>query len=234
NTSCLKQTESITPIAPVRTLAELQKESMMNAALLAAGNNELSEATKANVEQSQGEPGIFYLNMKYNINNLDVYETAHIPNSFEQIGNSFLKAMAKIFLKLTGGKTVNIGTVEVPVPDLNLDFDVIKSIKVKKIFLEYNKDLMAKADNKADFSFIKTLNIATVSGEKLFNYSKTANNCAQKCLDFNVVNGDIFDLIKDVPSVKVNPTLTITSLPKVTELKLDGEIDLQIGLKLPF
>jgi hypothetical protein len=44
--SCFKQQESITPIAPVTTTAELQKE-MMNKRALEAGNAELSYDTQA-------------------------------------------------------------------------------------------------------------------------------------------------------------------------------------------
>ena len=232
--SCLKQTESITPIAPVMTLAELQRESMMNTALMAAGNNELSAAAKAELEASQADPSIFFLNIKYNIENMDVYATANIPNSFEQISNSFLTILAKLFLKLTGSRTVDIGTVEVPLSNLNLDFSLIKSIKIQRIYLTYNKALNSSTGNIADFSFINSLSISTTAGDKLFRYLKANNNCQQKCLDFAINNGDIYNLVKDVESVKVNPALTISSFPKITELKLDGEVDLQIGLKLPF
>lgn len=207
---------------------------MMNTALMAAGNNGLSDASQATVETSKTDPGIFYLNMKYNIVNLDVFDTANIPNAFEQIGNSFLKALAVIFLKIAGSRTIDIGTVDIPIPDLNLDFQIVKSIKVTKIYLEYNKDLEASTGNTADFSFINSLAVAKTDGSKLFSYNKANNKCQEKCLDFTIVDGNIFDLIKDVKSVQVDPTLTISSFPKTSALKLDGEIDLQIGLKLPF
>jgi hypothetical protein len=234
--SCLKQSESITPIADVRTLAQLQRESMMNTALLAAGNNELSTAANASLETNTADPTIFYLNLKYNIFNMDVYETASIPNSFEQIGNSFLKVFAKIFLKLTGSRTVNIGNVELPIPDLNLDFSIIKSLKVTRVFVEYNKAYDASTGNKANFSFVNTFDLSRVNGVNplLVSYKKAKNTCLQKCLSFDINDGDIFELVKASKSIPLKPSLTIGSLPAVTELKLDGQIDLQIGLKLPF
>jgi hypothetical protein len=234
SSSCLKQTESISPIAPVRTLAELQHESMMNTALKAAGNSELSTAAQATVDQNTADPSLFYLNIKYNIVNMDVYETAHIPNAFEQIGNSFLKAMAALFLKLAGSRTVNIGTIAVPVPDLNLDFSIIKSIRVSRVYLEYNKELQASTGNIADFSFINSLTIAKNDGSPFLSYTKANNKCQNKCLDFRIAEGNVLSLIKDVQSVKVKPTLSISSFPNIDELKLDGQIELQIGLKLPF
>ncbi|MDD4974349.1 MAG: hypothetical protein PHY93_08345 [Bacteriovorax sp.] len=236
SSSCLKQTESITPLAEVRTLAQLQRESMMNTALLAAGNNELSKDAKASLETNIEDPSIFYLNLKYNIINMDVYETASIANSFEQIGNSFLKIFAKIFLKLTGSRTVNIGNIDLPISDLNLDFNIVKSLKIRRIYVEYNKDYDASTGNKANFSFINTFNLSRVSGANplLVSYKKTKNTCLQKCLNFDIIEGNILDLVKSSSTIDLKPSLTIGGLPAVTELKIDGQIDLQIGLKLPF
>ena len=235
-TSCLKQSESITPIAEARTLAQLQQESMMNTALLAAGNNALSTDSKATVEKNETDPAIFYLNLKYNIVNMDVYETANIPNSFEQIGNSLLKIFAKIFLKLTGSRTVNIGNVDLPIPDLNLDFNIVKSLKVKRIYVEYNKEYDAFTGNKASFAFVNTFDLSRVSGPKplIISYKKNKNSCLQKCLNFDIIDGNIFDLVKAGNTIPLKPALTIGALPAVDQLRLDGQIDLQIGLKFPF
>lgn len=234
--SCLKQTESITPIAEVRTLAELQRESMMNTALLAAGNTELSKSSRATVEENKTDPTLFYLNLKYNIEDMDVFETAKIPNSFEQIGNTFLKAFAKILLKLTGDRTVEMDNIDLDIPDLNLDFQIVKSLRVRRIFIEYNKAFNMSVGSKADFSFINSLDISRVSGTKplLFSYRKANNKCNQQCLDFSIVDGNIFDLVKDSRIIPIKPALKISSIPDVTELKIDGQIELQIGLKLPF
>lgn len=234
--SCLKQTESITPLAEVRTFAQLQRESMMNTALMAAGNNEISSEAKVSIDLNSKDPTIFFLNLKYNIVNMDVYETAHIPNSFEKIGNSFLKVFARIFLKLTGSRTINMGAFNLPIPDLNLDFDIIKSIKVKNIYVKYNKEYAESTGNRANFSFINTFKLVRTNDTAplLISYSKAKNTCQQKCLNFEIVNGDILELIKNNDSISFKPSLNINSLPAVTELKLDGHIELQIGLKLPF
>ena len=236
SSSCLKQSESITPIAPAQTLAELQREAMMMTAL-SAGNSELSENAKATLEQHKATPDLFFLNIRYNIKDLDVYETADIPNSFEQLSNKFLKALVKIFLRIKGPQEVSVDPVELDLPDLNLDFDVVKSIRVRRVFLEYNKEFDQSVGNKASFSFLSTININRVGKNKalLLSYKKADNNCNYKCIDFRVADGDIFDLIKNnSQSIILKPTLSIGSIPKVTDLKIDGQIDLQIGLKLPF
>lgn len=234
-TSCFKQSESITPIAPIQTLAQLQREAMMSTAL-SAGNSELSEAAKATIEQSS-DPDIFYLNLKYNIKDMDLYETVDIPNSFEKLSNIFLISLAKIFLKIKGSQSVYIDPVELELPNLNLDFDVVKSISLKKVYLEYNKDFDASVNNKASFAFIGAINMNRVGKNKslLIGYKKTLSNCNYKCLDFTIADGNIFELLKNnSESIILKPSLSIVSIPKITKLRLDGQIELQIGLKLPF
>lgn len=233
--SCLKQSESITPIAPTQTLAQLQREAMM-ATALSAGNSELSEAAKATISQSS-DPEIFYLNLKYNINNIDLYESGDIPNSFEKLSNVFLRTLAKIFLKIKGSQTIEVDPVELELPDLNLDFEVVKSIRVNRVYLEYNKEFDASVDNKASFSFLGNLNMNHVGKDKslLISYKKSSNTCNFKCLDFKIDNGNVFELLKNnSSSIILKPTLSIVSIPKVTQIKFDGQIELQIGLKLPF
>lgn len=238
--SCLKQSESITPIALPATLAELQKEALTNTANL-AGNSELSTAAKASLETSK-EPGIFYLNIKYNIDNIDVFETAGIPNSFEQIGHSLLASLTKLVLSIKGPQKIDLTPIELNMPDLNLDYTIIKSIKIKTIFLQYNKEVDARSDYAADFSFIDTLELAReitvpklgVVDSLLLSYRKTQNKCLYKCIQFDIQSDNILDLLKANSSMKLKPTLSISGIPAETNLKLDGRIEMKIGLKLPF
>ena len=238
--SCLKQTEAISPIAKPQTLAELQKESLMNTASL-AGNAELSSSAKASLE-SASDPSIFYLNFKYNINNIDVFETANIPNSFEQIGHSFLASIAKLVLSINGPRQIDLSPIDLNLPDLNLDLSIVKSIKVKSIFLQYNKALDVNSDYAASFSFINSLELArevivpkvgTVD-TLLFSYQKANNLCLFKCLKFNIMSDNLIDILKSNTPLKLKPSLSIGAIPAVTDLKLDGVIEMQIGLKLPF
>ena len=62
SSSCLKQTEKITPLASPMTLAELQRASMEKTALEAA-NGHFSNASSASLQLTT-DPSIFYLNVK--------------------------------------------------------------------------------------------------------------------------------------------------------------------------
>lgn len=238
--ACIKQSESITPIAPAQTLADLQREALMNTANM-AGNSELSSDARSSLALSS-DPGVFYLNIKYNMKNIDVFEAANMPNSFEQIGHSFLQTLARLVLAIGGPRQVDINDIDLNIPDISLDRSVIKSIKVKKIFLQYNHELDTGSDYAANFSFIDSLELTrevTVPNVGKVNtlflsYRKVRNFCLYKCIQFDILEDNIIDILKPNTNVKLKPSLSIVSLPAINELRLDGYIEMQIGLKLPF
>lgn len=238
--SCLKQTESIKPIAKAQTLAELQREALIETANQ-AGNSELSTAARASLETAS-EPGIFYLNIKYNIRDIDVFKAADMPNTFEQLGHSFLQTLARVVLAVGGARQIDINDIDLNIPDLNLDRNVVKSIKIKKIFLQYNKELDEQSDFSADFSFINTLELSrevTVPRVGKMNtlflsYRKVRNFCMYKCIQFDILEDNIIDILRPNTNIKLKPSLSIAALPAINELRLDGQIEMQIGLALPF
>ncbi len=240
-TSCLKQTESISPIAPVTTVSDIQKEALLKI-VNEAGQSELSSDAQATLNTKASDPTIFYLNIKYNLKNIDVFEVANMPNTFEKIGNAFLKTVAKIYLKATGPMNVDINDIDLNIPEFELDRELVKSFKIKRIFLTYNKDVDEQSDFLANFSFINTLELArkvTVPKigqvETLFlSYRKTRNACLYKCLQFEILEDNLLDTLKPNTNVKLKPALSVASLPDVSNLKLDGVVEMQIGLKLPF
>ena len=133
--ACLKQTESITPLAAPKTLSEIQKEALM-AVANQAGNSELSIAARSSLETSDKDPNIFYLNLKYNIHNIDVFEVASIPNLFEMIGHTFLLKLAKLVLAVAGPRQIDLDSFDLAIPNIDLDRSVVKSIRVKRVFLQ--------------------------------------------------------------------------------------------------
>lgn len=238
--SCLKQSESITPLAAPMSLAEIQREALIEAANR-AGNSELSSSARASLEMAS-DPGIFYLNLKYNIKNIDVFEVAGMPNTFEQIGHSFLQTLAKLVLAIGGARQIDIDDIALNIPDFKLDRSVIKSIMIKRIFLQYNHELDVGSDFAADFSFIDSLELSrqvTVPQMGQLNtlflsYRKSRNFCLFKCIQFDILEDNIIDILKPNTNVLLRPSLRIISLPAVNDLRLDGQIEMQIGLKLPF
>jgi hypothetical protein len=240
-TSCIKQSESITSIANPMTISELQREALM-AVANQAGQSELSADAKSTLALTASDPTIFYLNIKYNLKNIDVFQAANMPNTFEQIGHSFLRTLAKFFLAAVGSYNVSINDIDLNIPDIQIDRSVVKSLKIKRIFLQYNQEVDIRSDYLANFSFVNTLELArqvTVPKvgvvETLFlSYRKNRNFCLYKCLQFDILEDNLIDILKPNTNVKLKPSLSITGLPAVNDIKLDGVVEMQVGLKLPF
>jgi hypothetical protein len=238
--SCLKQTEKITPLAKPMTLAELQRASMEKTALEAA-KGYFTTDSRASLQLTT-DPNIFYLNVKYKIKRLDIFEAAGVQNTFEKVGHSLLGGLAKFFLSLSKSKQVNITPIIIDIPDLNLDTAIVKSIRIKSITLQYNAEVDQENDYAGDFSFINSIdfsrpiNVPKVGkvDDLYFSYQKSKNNCLYKCLNFDIIKGDITSLVMAKKSVTFKPSLNINSFPKVSDLVLDGSVELQIGLKTPF
>lgn len=241
SSSCIKQSESITPIAPISTIADLQRESLMAQASL-AGQSTLSSDAQSTLALSASDPTIFYLNINYHLKNIDVFEAANMPNSFEQIGHSFLRTLAKVFLAAVGSYNVDINDINLNIPDIAVDRSVIKSFRIKRLFLQYNSEVDIQSDYLANFSFVNTLELSrkvTIPKigevETLFlSYRKNRNFCLYKCLQFDILEDNLIDILKPNTNIKLKPTLSITGLPDVDDIKLDGVVEMQIGLKLPF
>lgn len=240
--SCLKQQESITPMAPVMTTAEIQREALMKVAE-DAGHAELSEDAKTTLDLSSKEPGLFYLNIKFYFKNIDVFQAANIPNAFEQIGNSFMQSMAKLVLSLNGPRTIDLSDIDIEIPSsLDIDRSIVRSIQIKSIFLTYNTGLDHRSDFNANFSFIDSLELSREvivpklgkTSSLFLSYRKVRNFCLYKCLKFDILEDNLIDLLKPGTRLKMKPTLSIASLPEVQQLALDGQIEMRIGLKLPF
>lgn len=240
-TACIKPSESITPIAPSSTMADLQREALM-ARANQAGQSELSSDAQATLETTAHDPSIFYLDIKYNLKNIDVFEAAKMPNTFEQIGHSFLRTVARFYLAAIGSYNVDINDIELNIPDIDIDRNIIKSFKIKRIFLQYNQEVDEASDYLANFSFVNTLELSrkvTVPKvgevETLFlSYRHNRNFCLYKCLQFDILEDNLIDILKPNSNIRLKPSLSVSSLPDVSDIKLDGQIEMRIGLKLPF
>lgn len=235
SSACLKQSETITPIAPVRTLAELQREAMMQQALKAAGNTELSAAARATIEAGQADPTLFYLNLRYSIKDFDLNSRVDLENGYEILSHSLLRSLARLFLSLTGPRDINLDPFEVDMPDLNLDKEIVKSIKVKRVYFEFNKAFDTANGNKLSFAFIERFSLAKMAPLKeTFVYKKLQNHCKFKCIEFTISDSDFTQQLTPDQPLVFKPSVTINTIPKTLQMHLDGQIDIQVGLKLPF
>jgi len=235
--SCQVQ-EKITPLAEPITLAELQREQLLRE-LEDQGQGPLDDSTLTSIEFGENE--VFYLKVKYNIEDIDVFQQAEIPNQFEELADSFLGMMTRIVLGVSGPQDVDLDEFVLELPELDIDRDIVRSIRIHRIYLQYSDDVDAGSDFAADFSFINSLDVARPVdlpgigrvNDILFSYRKKRNRCLYKCMVFEVHEGNLLKLIEGKREIRVKPLLSVAHLPEVTDLKIKGQVELQIGLKLP-
>ena len=230
--------EKITPLAEPITLAELQIEQLMKE-LENQGQGPMDDSTLTSIEF--GDDDVYYLKVKYNIEDIDIFQEAEMPNQFEELADSFLGLMTRIVLGVSGPQDVDLGEFVLTIPDLDIDKEIVKSVRIHRIFLQYADDVDSGSDFAADFSFINSLDIArpvNIPGigrvdDLLFSYRKKQNRCLYKCMVFEVHEGNLLKLIEGKTELRVKPLLSVAHLPQVTDLKIKGQVELQIGLKLP-
>lgn len=236
--SCKIQ-ENITPLAEPITLAELQREQLIRE-FEVQGKSSALNSTLNNIEF--GEEGVYYLKVTYHIDEIDVFETANIPNQFEALANSFMGTLARIVLGIKGSQQVDLEEYQLDLSDLQFDSEIVRSVRIDNILLRYSDSVESNSDFQADFSFIENLELARpvvlpgvgVGEQLLFSYRARNNRCYYKCLEFEVHQDNLLKLIDQNQSLTLIPLLAIRSLPKVTDLKIQGRVDLHIGIKLPF
>lgn len=158
-------------IAKAQTLAELQREAMAITALT-AGNSELSENAKSTLEQTKDAPDLFYLNIKYNIKDMDIYETADIPNSFEKLSNAFLKRWLN---SSCASKDLSVcwdWSYWIRPPDLNLILRLLKVSKSNVSISNTTKNLINQLITRRVSAFVSGLDLNRVGRNKslLLNY----------------------------------------------------------------
>ncbi|TNE95366.1 MAG: hypothetical protein EP326_15325 [Deltaproteobacteria bacterium] len=230
--------EKITPLAEPITLAELQREQLMKE-LENQGQGPMDDSTLTSIEF--GDDDVYYLKVKYNIEDIDIFQEAEMPNQFEELADSFLGLMTRIVLGVSGPQDVDLDEFVLTIPDLDIDKEIVKSVRIHRIFLQYADDVDSGSDFAADFSFINSLDIArpvNIPGigrvdDLLFSYRKKQNRCLYKCMVFEVHEGNLLKLIEGKTELRVKPLLSVAHLPQVTDLKIKGQVELQIGLKLP-
>jgi hypothetical protein len=68
----------------------------------------------------------------------------------------------------------------------------------------------------------------------LLSYQKNKNKCLNKMSSVSIINDNVLDFFDREKHIKLKPSLVIAKLPEINEMVFDGQIELQIGLKLPF
>lgn len=241
--SCLKQSESIEPFAETISLSESQTIMFNRVVRESMGAEVVFD--QPDYYYYQNDPDHFYLKVNYSFKDLNLDDLDDSMNSNEImdiLGNSFVQFFAKIFFKMGGTYDVDLGAIDLDIPFVNIDYDVVKEISVTEVYFEYSQDVQFEYGNEANFFWINELSIYhpwTIPGASqpmdvlLFDYTDDTNYCFYRCVDMKIYTFDIIPFIDNKTSLKLNPELTIQDLPPM-ELEFTGHVEFLIKLKLPF
>jgi hypothetical protein len=130
---------------------------------------------------------------------------------------------------------VNIPTLDLEIPELNYDKDIIVDVTISKLHLEF-----LHPNKYNNFKFITQLDVKVPSrvspgnNELIIGYRKQQNKCNFNCIDFELYQPSLPKLIGNRKKLKIITKLKIGKLPKKIDLTFKGYVDLFIKLKLPF
>lgn len=242
-TSCLKQEESIQPLAEPVSLSESQRIMFQRITEESLG----AQFTFDNPDYYMfaDDPDHFYLAVNYKFKDFSLQELMEGTDSegtLDILGSSFVRFFAKIFFGLGGKYNLDLDPVSLEIPFTNIDYDVVKEISMREAYFEYSERVKKLYGSKANFQWIKNLEISTpwtIPGATdpldvlIFSYDDFDNECFYRCLDMKIFTFDIIPFIDNRTHIDLNPDLTVQNLPP-DELEFTGHIRFLIKIKLPF
>lgn len=238
--SCLKQEESIDPFVAPKSLSEIQRKLFSSVASDAFGENMNKHRPKYSLDESK--PDVFFLKVEYNFSNIDINAAAGGEGNFEFLANKFVVFFAKAFFKMGGDYQVELDEIELEIPALDIDRDLVSAIYLDGARIQYSNRSRHYLGKDANFKFIKNFEITApfqIPGSPspldllLFGYTDTKNQCDYQCVEFDIYTYNILDLIGESTILTLKPDLTVQSLP-AEKMEFSGSIDIVIELKMPF
>jgi hypothetical protein len=237
------QNETIEPIADPSTVAEVQ-DSMYR---LSGGDN-LDYAILQREDDNEENKQYVYLKVKYKVQNFDINEVSdEASSSIERYSKPILKILGKLFFSLGGDIDLDMSEMTFPIPEFEIDKEMVKDVKVSKIFIEFSN----QESSKNTFKFIKKFNVKGEVENKSIRKSEVVQkapninlqykrsmgkDCNYKCINLDLpYTGNLVELMAQGNRITVTPELELDGVPhKSIELIFNGYVELLLKLKLSF
>lgn len=135
---------------------------------------------------------------------------------------------------------------ELPIELPEIDFDLVREVKIKKIFFTIDKTYL----EEGSFKFIESIGIyiprddsKIINREDLkngavhlaeYNVNDRSYACqSKKCLDFKVNDVNLVDVMQGKKTLRITPFMSIDKVPR-KKFKFSGYIEIEVKLFLPF
>lgn len=259
--SCFKSKEHITPLADTQTLAEQFAQrgqetdsssalsSKKNGIVLTAGEADgqslVDSSSSLNISSDNNKTTT--LHFKYYLK--DVALDSVTGNTNEDSANvlggfleSIIRSFAGLVMKIGGNFDVALDPVTFNIPAI--DFEMIKDVRINQIRFDVVKEAVNGVMKKTgDLKFLKEMKVSYFNpgantkdlskAISLISYDMKQNACNYECIDFNITDMNMVDILKDRSSITLYPQIKIGDVPS-SALKIDGVIDLSMKIVLPF
>lgn len=145
----------------------------------------------------------------------------------------------------TQDRDVELDDLPIELPDI--DYDLVREVKIKKIFFTIDKTFL----DEGSFKFIESIGIFVPSSDdtKIQDRDELKNGAVQlaeydakdrsyacqskKCLDFKVFDVNLVEVMQGKRTLRVKPFMSIDKVPK-KKFKFSGYIEVEVKLFLPF
>lgn len=152
--------------------------------------------------------------------------------------------IGNLVLSTQSSRDVELGDLPIELPDI--DFDLVREVKIKKIFFEIDSPFM----DEGSFKFIENIGIFIPNEDsKVLNREELKNgavqlaeydvkdrsyNCqSKKCMEFKIYDVNLVEVMQGRKVLRVKPFMSIDKVPK-KKFKFSGYIEIEMKLFLPF
>lgn len=226
------QKEEVDPLFESETIAEQQKRRASEGQFRGQGNPRPTEVKE--------DPSLFYVRGKYFIDPIEVNPAVDTPLI---ITDALLNTIVDIVVRIGGQFEVESDPIPVDVSEIPRD--IVKEVYIKGINLKIADDDLGKDD--ANLKWIKRIKIEVeedsddgVKEVVVLRFDRKSDRariitkaCKYKCLELETFPLNLMNYINEQDQFVVKPSIKLGSTPQ-EEFKITGEIQFQIGLKLPF
>lgn len=233
--SCQK--EIITPEHPtINEQQETSESDLQSGALETQSKDEdKNVASTDEVKKESVKTSLLTMSGTYKINDYQINNPNPIANT--KVIGAVVNEIIGLIVSIDGDLSVDIDPVSVNLAEY--DLSMIKVAKIKKLRISISNP---EEDTKSRLDFIKQFKLDLVKFTEpaeefnLLNITKEGirnDGCGVQCIDINLSDLNLMDLITDTKEIILKPKLSIEKAPK-KDFRVDVDVEYYLATEKPF
>ena len=233
--SCQK--EIITPEHPtINEQQEIDNSEAESGALETQSRDEdKNVASKDEVKKESVKTSLLTMSGTYKITDYEINNPNPVADT--KVIGAVVNEIIGLIVSIDGDLSVDIDPVSVNLAEY--DLSMIKVAKIKKLRISISNP---EEDTKSRLDFIKQFKLDlvkfTVPAQEfnLLNITKEGirnDGCGVQCIDINLSDLNLMDLITDTKEIILKPKLSIEKAPK-KDFRVDVDVEYYLATEKPF